>query len=137
GGYELGNVEPKQPRDRVAEMTRILGGVRTRDADVGPAAKVDPAHFADVERRHVVDVALHDPLEPVPHPEHIHGLEPRPDRGGPDDAVDPRRGPAPDQDRQRLPLRHRFPFTRGSWDPLMVNRTSRRPRDTPPSPRPR
>src|SRR2546422_107567 len=78
------------------------------DADVETAAKVDAAHLADVERGHVLDVALHDPLEPVAHPENVDGLEPRPDGGRPDDAVDSRRRPAADQDRQRSALGHRY-----------------------------
>src|SRR5207247_8894444 len=99
------------------EMHRILRGIGARDADVGAAAEVNPAHLADVERGHMVDVTLHDPLEPVADAEHVDRFQPCPDRGGTDDTVDPRRRPAPDQDRQSLPLGHRFAFTRGSWDP--------------------
>src|SRR5437764_472092 len=58
-------------------------------------------------QRDVVDVALHDPLEPVAHAEHVDGLEPCPDSGRPDDAVDARRRPATDQDRQCSTLGHR------------------------------
>src|SRR5439155_24457753 len=88
-------------------MHRVLRGVGARDADVGAAAKVDPAHLADVERGHVLDVALHDPLEPVAHPEHVDGLEPCPDGGGTDDAVDSGRGPTAHQEREGSTLSHR------------------------------
>src|SRR6185437_7211415 len=88
-------------------MRRVFGGVGARDPDVGPTAKVDPAHLADVERGDVVDVAVHDPLEPVAHAEHIDRLQPGPDRGRPDHTIDPRRRAAADQDRQCPPLGHR------------------------------
>ena len=39
------------------------------------AAEVDAAHAVDGEREDVVDVALHDPLEPVLDPEHLDALE--------------------------------------------------------------
>ncbi len=145
-GDELRNVEAQQRQHRAVEKRRVLGGVGARDPDVRPAAKVDPAHLADVEGGHVIDVALHDPLEAVAHPEHIDSLQPCPDGGRADDAVDPRCRPAAHQDRQCPPLGHRrVPpvtrtgraacATRGPGPPLPRSRsTTRRPcRGAPPA----
>src|SRR6266513_1395249 len=107
-GNELRDVEAQQRQHGVVEMRRVLGGVGARDPDVGPAAKMDPAHLADVERGHVVDVALHDPLEPVAHPEHVDRLQPCSDDGRTNNTVDARRWPAPHQDGERFPLGHRL-----------------------------
>ena len=70
------------------------------------AAEVDAAHLVDRQRAHVVDVALHDPLEAVADAEHLDPLEQAADRGRADDAVDAGGGPAPDQDRQSLLMAH-------------------------------
>ena len=53
-----------------------------------------------VERHHVVDVALHDPLEAVADAEHLDALEDGADGGRADDAVDAGRRAAADEDRQ-------------------------------------
>ena len=84
--------------------------VGARDADVRAAAEVDAADVVDRERRHVVDVALHDPLEAVADAEHVDAFELRADRRRPDDAVDAGRGTAADEDRQLLLLSHRHVF---------------------------
>src|SRR5258705_70787 len=62
---EIGGIEPQQGHERVLEQRGIGGGVGARDADVGAAAKVDATDFLDPERHHVLDVALHEPLEAV------------------------------------------------------------------------
>src|SRR2546425_7095298 len=50
----------RPPRSTLFPYTTLFRSRRVgaRDADVGSAAKVDAAHLADVERGHVVDVAL-------------------------------------------------------------------------------
>ncbi len=103
---QLRDVQAQQRDHGVLEVLGVLGRVGARDADVRAAAEVDPAHLVDRERPHVVDVALHDPLEAVADPEHLDALEQAADGGRADHAVDAGSGPAPDQDRQSLLMAH-------------------------------
>ena len=65
--------------------------IRSRDADMRPALKMDTAQTFDRQRDDVADVALHDPFEAVAQAEHFDAVEPRADRGRGDDAVQTRR----------------------------------------------
>ena len=103
---QLRHVEAQQRDDGILELLRVAGRIGARDADVRAAAEVDAADVVDAERRHVVDVAPHDPLEAVADAEHVDPLEDRADGGRADHAVDAGRRAAADQDRQFLPLTH-------------------------------
>ena len=70
-GDELPTPSREQRRGRRSRGARVLGRVGARDAEVRAAAEVDAADVVDVERRHVVDVALHEPLEAVADAEHL------------------------------------------------------------------
>ena len=72
---QLRHVEPQQRDDGVLEVLRVGGRVGARDADVRAAAEVDAADGVDRERRDVLDVALHDPLEAVADAEHLDAFE--------------------------------------------------------------
>ena len=85
---------------RVLEQGGIAGRIGARDPEVRAAAEVDAAHVVDGERRHVLDVALHDPVEAVADAEHPDAFERAPDGGGADDAVDAGGGAAADEDRE-------------------------------------
>ena len=97
---------------RSSEMTvfsrcsGFLRRVRARDADVRAAAEVDAAHLVDGQRAHVVDVALHDPLEAVADAEDLDALEHAADGRGADDAVDAGGGAAADENGQSLLMAH-------------------------------
>ena len=54
----------------VLEVLRIGRRVGARDAEERAAAEVDAAHVVDAERRHVLDLALHDPAKAVADAEH-------------------------------------------------------------------
>ena len=54
----------------------------------------------------MVDIALHDPLEPVPNADHLDAFEFTPDGGGADDGIDPRRRSASDEQGHFLMLSH-------------------------------
>ena len=74
---------------------------------MGAAAEVNPARVGDGERRDVVDVPLHQPLEAVLDAENFHAAEARADGGGAEDAVDAGGGAAGAQDAELLLLGHR------------------------------
>ena len=75
-----------------------LGRIGAGDAKVGAAAEMNPADILDGERDDVLDVALHDPFEPVAHADDVDAFETRADRRGADDAVDTRCRAASDED---------------------------------------
>ena len=75
-------------------MVLVARGIRPRDADVRAAAEVNAADRLDRERRDVLDVPLHQPLESVPYADDVDALECRANRRGADDAVDARGGAA-------------------------------------------
>src|SRR5262249_54313236 len=95
---ELRDAELEQRRDALFEVMRVAGRVGAADPEMRAAAKMDAAHVVDAERHDVVDVAAHDPLEAVADAEDADAREHAADRGGADDAVDPGRGSAADQD---------------------------------------
>ena len=67
---------------------------------------MDAAHRFDGQGRHVIDIALDDPLEAVADADHLHAIELRADGGGADDAVDARGGTSADQDGEMLVTVH-------------------------------
>ncbi len=97
-----------QPRDAEAfesadgglEQSGILGGVGARGAELRAAPKVDATHLVDGQRAHVIEVAAHQPLEPVLDAEHLDARESGADGGRPDDAVDAGRRAAANEDRK-------------------------------------
>jgi hypothetical protein len=91
------HIETEQRRDRSLELRRLARRIGARDADVGTTAKVNPADVLDLERLHVIDVALHDPLEAVTDADDLDAFEAAADRRGADHAVDTRRRPAADE----------------------------------------
>jgi hypothetical protein len=95
-GDELRHVEPQQRDHHVLQVLGVHGRVGTGDADVRAAPEVDAADGLDGERGHVVDVAVHDPLEAVADPDDFHVLQARPDGGRADHAVDAGSRSAPD-----------------------------------------
>ena len=94
-GDELRDVQPQQRDDGVLEVLRVGRRVGARDADVRAAAEVDAADGLDGQRRDVVDVALHDPLEAVADADDVDAFELGADRRRADDAVDAGGGPPP------------------------------------------
>ena len=87
-------------------MLGVLRGVRARDPDVGAPTEVDPAHFLDRQRGHVLHVALHQPLEAVADPQDLDALKDPPDGRRADDAVDAGSRPSSDEYRQPLLVTH-------------------------------
>ena len=76
---ELRHVEPQQRLDRVLQQRRALGRVRARDPDVRPAAEMDAADAFDRQRRDMIDVPLHDPLEAVAQADDVDALNAAPE----------------------------------------------------------
>ena len=103
---ELRDVEPQQRSNRVLEQLRVGRRIGARDADVRAAAEVNAADRFDGERHDVIDVALHDPLEPVADAEDVDAFEPGADGGRADDAVDAGRRAAADENRQLMVMLH-------------------------------
>jgi hypothetical protein len=62
--------------------------------------------LVDGQRGDVIDVALHDPLEPVADADDVDAFDPGADGGRADDAVDAGRGTAPDEDGDVLVMIH-------------------------------
>ena len=91
---QLRDVQAQQRLDRVLEQRRALRRVGARDADVRAAAEMDAADAFDRERRDVIDVALHDPFEPVAQADDVDALEPGADGRRCDDAVEAGSGAA-------------------------------------------
>ena len=124
---ELRHVQPQQRNDGVLQVSRVGGRVRPRDAEVGAAPEMDPAHGVDVERDHMIDVALHDPLEAVAEPDDVNPFEPGADGRRADDAVDPWGGASTDQDREILMVLHRSTsIVTGPWCKNVEPRVRRR-----------
>src|SRR5678816_1017081 len=67
---------------------------------------MDTAHRLDGERRRVVDVAVHDPLEAVTDADDFDAFELAANGGRGDDAVDAGRGPSGNQYREARLMRH-------------------------------
>src|SRR5204863_2696061 len=88
------------------EQRRIGGWIGARDTQVRAAAKMNPADVLDGERRDVIEVPLHQPLESVANTQHVDPGELRPDGRCRDDAVDSRRGTAADEDCESLMMFH-------------------------------
>ena len=101
-GHQVGDLEPAEALGDLAERLRRLRRVRARRAEDRAALEVDPRHLADVQLLDVREVAPHQPLVAVEESEHAQALVAGLDRGGRDDGVDARRGPAADQDREGL-----------------------------------
>ena len=97
---------------RSSELTRLLQQRRAgrrvgaRDAEVRPAAEMDPADGVDRQRGDVVDVPLHEPLEAVADADDVEPFEAGADGGRGDDAVDAGGGAAADEDRKTLVMFH-------------------------------
>ena len=103
---ELRDVQAQQRSIDVLEELRIRGGIGARDAEVRAAAEVNAADGLDRQRDDVIDVALHDPLEPVADADDVDALEPGADRRRADDAVDAGRRSAADENGQRMVMLH-------------------------------
>ena len=96
-----------QKRDHhVFEILRIRCRIRTRDTYVRATAEVDAADGIDRKRRHMLDVALHQPLESVAHAYNVHAFERGTNCRSADDSVDAGGRSAPDQDGQFLVMFH-------------------------------
>ena len=100
------DVEAEQGSNRVLEVLGVRVRVGARDPDVRSAAKVNAAHRLDRQRDDVIDVASHDPLEPVANAEHVDPFEPGPNGRRPDHAVDAGRRSAADENGQRMGVFH-------------------------------
>ena len=121
-GDELGHVQAQEGDHRVLEVLGVLGGVGPGDPDVGAPAEVDAAHLLDGQGGDPVHVAVHDPLEAVADPEHLHPFEHAADGGGADHAVDPGGGPSAHEDGESLLMAH----DRTS-NPFVIRRRTRGP----------
>jgi hypothetical protein len=96
-GDELGDPQAGERIDHGLEKLVALGRVGARGAEIGAAAEVDAADVFQVERPDVLGAAVHEPVEAVANPQHLHSLKERPDGRGADHAVDPGGGPAAHQ----------------------------------------
>ena len=103
---ELSHVEPQQREHGIVQVRGVRRRVGARDAEVRAAAEMDPADRLDGERHHVIDVAAHDPFEPVAQADHLDALETRANRRGADDAVDPWGGAAADENCEVVVMLH-------------------------------
>ena len=70
------------------------------------AAKVDPADGLDRERGNVLDVPLHQPLEPVADADDVEAFEPGADGRRGDDTIDPGGRSTADEDGEPLMMFH-------------------------------
>src|SRR5207237_6031853 len=86
----------------VADPVLRLGGIAPRGAQDRAALEVDAREVVDVELDDVGRVALHEPLEAVVAAEDAEAVVASFDGRRRDDRVDPRGGPAADQDRERF-----------------------------------
>ena len=97
-GHQHGHVEPAEHVQHVAHVAFGLGRVGARGAEDGAAAEVDGLDVVDGQLAIVVGVALDQPLEAVAEADHLDALLDGLDGHRADDAVDPRRRTAADQE---------------------------------------
>ena len=103
---QLRDAETPQRHDRLLEARVVACRIGARDADMRAAPEVNAADRLDGEGRDVIDVAVHDPLEPVADADDVDARQPSPDRGRADDAVDTG-GRSPGHEDRQFVFRHR------------------------------
>ena len=86
------DVQPQQRLDDVLEQLLVRRRIRSRDAKVRAATKVDAADLVDAERDDVIGVAAHDPFEAVANANHFDAVEPAANSRRTDHAIDARGG---------------------------------------------
>ena len=105
-GDELGHVEPQQRVDGLLEERRRGRRIGAGDAQMRSTAEVDPADGLDRQRGDVLDVPLHQPLEPVANADDVEAFEAGADGRRGNDTVDPGGRSAADKDGEPLVMFH-------------------------------
>src|SRR5262245_22887004 len=93
------------------------------------ASEVDAAHGIDGQRRDVLDIALHQPLESVANADDVYSLERGANGRGADDRVDAGGWTASDQDSQLLVMFHSSIIGCEAVDTLPFQNKCRKPSD--------